>query len=242
MTLVKRSVRRHPWVYATAARWGWGDRALAELSAWAARHRGSPIRFVQIGSNDGVTSDPIHDLIVSYGWTGVLVEPVPSLFGKLQRSYPADARIRFRNVAVGEANGSRQFYTVGGALPGDPPWAHQIGSFDRQHVLRHGDGIPKLEQRLVVIEVKVETLATICTDLDAVDFLHIDAEGSDAVILRQVPLSGPQCPNAILFEHKHMTTREAEEIARRFPGYRGVRGRGDTFLIREGTAPHTAPL
>ncbi len=35
------------------------------------------LHFIQIGANDGVTNDPIHDLVKSYHWKGVLVEPLP---------------------------------------------------------------------------------------------------------------------------------------------------------------------
>ena len=43
--------------------------------------------FIQVGSSDGITNDPIHDYIVKYKWKGILVEPVEYLFNRLLRTY-----------------------------------------------------------------------------------------------------------------------------------------------------------
>jgi hypothetical protein len=47
----------------------------------------SEIIFLQIGSNDGVSGDPLNFFINNYNWHGVLVEPIPFLFDQLQRNY-----------------------------------------------------------------------------------------------------------------------------------------------------------
>ena len=46
-------------------------------------------RFVvlQVGANDGVMNDPIHDAVVRRGWHLYAVEPVPSTFTSLQETY-----------------------------------------------------------------------------------------------------------------------------------------------------------
>ena len=46
------------------------------------------VRFVQIGSNDGKTGDPIYELVSkNQHWKGVLVEPVDFLHRKLKANY-----------------------------------------------------------------------------------------------------------------------------------------------------------
>lgn len=231
MGTAKNMIRRYPALYGVAARLGWADRAQAELRRWAARQAGRPVNFLQIGSNDGVTSDPVHDLVVRYGWRGVLVEPVPAIFERLERNYASTAGIKLANIAIGKENGHRIFYTVH-KLPDDPAWADQIGSFDRRHVLRHVNAIPNLEQRIVPIEVRVETLTSILRSIASVDLLHVDAEGTDGVILRQVPLEGPHQPEAILFEHRHLDSEERAEIQQRFAAYKSTVGHRDTLLLR----------
>lgn len=43
--------------------------------------------FVQIGSNDGITGDPIHNLIVeNSNYSGILIEPVDFCFNRLQKT------------------------------------------------------------------------------------------------------------------------------------------------------------
>ena len=43
----------------------------------------SNFTVVQVGANDGKTQDPVHPLIMRGGWSGILVEPIPNLFGRL---------------------------------------------------------------------------------------------------------------------------------------------------------------
>ncbi len=51
---------------------------------------------VQIGSNDGITGDPLHKLIVKHKkWTALFVEPVPLLVEKLKKNYNNDSRFIF---------------------------------------------------------------------------------------------------------------------------------------------------
>ncbi len=33
-----------------------------------------PFTFIQAGCNDGFMADPIHNLIIEYGWHGLLVD------------------------------------------------------------------------------------------------------------------------------------------------------------------------
>ena len=40
------------------------------------------LSFVQIGSCDGITDDPINKYINSYSWNGILIEPIPYLFAR----------------------------------------------------------------------------------------------------------------------------------------------------------------
>ncbi|HEU4432435.1 MAG TPA: hypothetical protein VFR51_03510, partial [Pyrinomonadaceae bacterium] len=69
--------------------------------------------FVQVGSNDGVHGDPIHDLIVSrQTWSGIFVEPVNFLYQKLQKNYGNAERFVFENVAIGTEKCRKKFYYV----------------------------------------------------------------------------------------------------------------------------------
>jgi hypothetical protein len=55
------------------------------LAAFAASRSGRAATFVQIGSNDGTTGDPLRTFTEANDWSGLLVEPVPYVFARLQR-------------------------------------------------------------------------------------------------------------------------------------------------------------
>ena len=44
--------------------------------------------FVQVGSNDGIRGDPIHELIIANKkWRGIFIEPVRFFFDRLKHNY-----------------------------------------------------------------------------------------------------------------------------------------------------------
>lgn len=235
-----RRLSEHPRVVARLGAlvpdWFWaaGDDGLRAFRAWAKRQ--PTAFFVQIGSNDGSTNDPLHRLIVKHGWPGVLVEPLPRLFDLLQRNYRRATGLRFVNAAVGTSDGEATFYFVDGSRPGDPYWLPQIGSLERSHLLRHAAAVPDLEGRLATATVPVMTYTSLLTKADVgnLDLLHVDAEGVDFAILDQVDFAAPSAPRAVLYEHWHMTDEQRSQLRTRLAagGYEVTVGRMDTFARR----------
>jgi hypothetical protein len=69
--------------------------------------------FVQVGSNDGVTADPLHDLIkANPRWRGIFIEPLEDCFSKLVANYGAESRFAFEQIAIAESPGERPFYSL----------------------------------------------------------------------------------------------------------------------------------
>ena len=56
------------------------------------------IFFIQIGSNDGIAGDPIHQYISEHNWSGILVEPIKYVFERLLHNYTGYPRLIFENV------------------------------------------------------------------------------------------------------------------------------------------------
>ncbi|MGD1088663.1 MAG: FkbM family methyltransferase [Verrucomicrobiota bacterium] len=164
--------------------------------------------IVQVGSNDGLTGDPLHELVLRHQtWQALFIEPVPYLFAKLKANYGEQARFRFENVAITSTPGSCSFYYVSEAakrnLPDLPSWYDQLGGFNRNHILKHfGNSI---EPYIARIEVECLPLNAVLmrNQIEHFDLLHIDAEGYDWEVLKQFDLSR-HSPSVILFEHKHL--------------------------------------
>src|SRR3984885_2643342 len=69
--------------------------------------------FVKIGANDGVSGDPISDiLLANANWRGLLIEPVPHCFDRLKANFHDAHRFCLEQVAIGATAGQARFYYV----------------------------------------------------------------------------------------------------------------------------------
>ena len=197
------------------------------------------VRFVQVGSNDGLHNDPIFAISASSpSWTGILIEPVPYLFEKLKANYRHLPRFIFENIAIGRQRGRLPFYFVSDRarreLDGLPDWHDQLGSFDKNHILKH---MIELEPFIEVMNVEVYTLEDVLVrhGWGTIDLLHIDAEGHDWEILSAIDLLVPN-PKMIIIEHVHLSEEDRARARQKLTeaGYRVREVGGDFCSIRSG--------
>lgn len=187
---------------------GSSDRELMpSLSMVLAHHlqKRPDVTFLQIGAFDGRQSDPLYQFITRYHWRGVLVEPMPDAFAKLQEAYRDEPQVQLQNVAVAQANGTKTLYHLRRDAAGLPTWAPMLASFDRDVVLRHGAQIPHIADLIETTDVRCLTLSALLTQtgLDQIDLLQIDAEGWDFEILKLVDFTRIK-PAIINYEHAHL--------------------------------------
>src|SRR5829696_1072602 len=100
--VIKAYLRNLPLVYSTLKwiyrRFRGPDPTMQEQILKAIGFK-TDVFFVQVGSNDGVQGDPIHDLIISrQNWRGIFIEPISFLFSRLRKNYGDSARFVFENV------------------------------------------------------------------------------------------------------------------------------------------------
>jgi FkbM family methyltransferase len=171
--------------------------------------------LLQIGSNDGLNGDPIFAALkVQSSWKALLVEPVPYLFGRLKQNYDGNNRVQFANVAIAEEATPGIFYYLDASaklhFPDLPSWFDQLGSFDRNHIIKHL-GVA-MEPFIRTLDIPTVSLPSLLEqhEVSQIDVLHIDTEGYDWKILRQLNLKKFR-PKLILFEYKHL--QEAERLA-----------------------------
>jgi FkbM family methyltransferase len=194
--------------------------------------------FVEIGANDGEQHDFLRPLILTRRWRGVIVEPVPYVFERLERNYRDQPSVTLENVAVGATDGRQPFYHLAEVehpeSEGLPRWYDGIGSFSRDAVLSHARHIPDIESRLVVTEVPCSTLQTLCerNGLERLDLLLIDAEGHEWEIVRSSDLQARK-PRLLVYEHYHLTPDERSACREhlRGLGYEAMEEHFDTFCL-----------
>ncbi len=195
--------------------------------------------FVTVGANDGITYDPVSDvLLASHKWKGLLIEPVPFIFDRLRSNFADVQRFTLEQVAIGANSGTATFYCVDAkamdSIPGLPDWSFGLGSFDRNHITKHLNGV--LTPFIVEISVKVRLLSDVLKahGIRDVHLLHIDAEGYDFEVLNTIDLDS-QAPAAILIEHKHLSDARRTELLShlRGHGYRVDDNGGDFFAIHK---------
>lgn len=192
-------------------------------------------QLLQVGVNDGLRGDPLHARIVNGGWSGLMVEPIAEHLREAQATYAEIPGLRFLQAALTDTSGVVPMYRFRHEKHrGVDVESH---SLHREAIEKSAEllGIAATDEWVERIEVPAVTVATLgtTTDLEAIDLLAIDAEGSDAAILRQL-LDTPVRPPLILYENLFMGAPEQAEIDGQFivEGYQAVVTSQDTFLYR----------
>ena len=212
----------------------WKPRLIKDIDEKLSQFVHENMFFVQIGANDGVRSDPIHQYIMQYNWEGVLVEPVPYLFERLKNNYSGNVGLQFENAAISHKRGSISLYRVKQTDDLDP-WVHGLASLDKEHLLRY---LPVEDKESYIIEEKVRTITM--TDLlnkyniKGMDLLCIDVEGFDYEVIKAIDFHRVK-PTVIIYEHKVLSLEDFKSSVKllRQNGYRLWSTTADTIGIHK---------
>lgn len=201
------------------------------------RARSQDFSALIVGAYDGVANDPASEFIRTHDCRAVFIEPQPAPFERLRKSMQGVSRVKLINAAVDKNSGVREFYTVSAGHGALPAWTEQLGSFDRNHLLKHEDRAPGLSEHIVTINVPTLTFSDILRDCDLtkLDLLQIDAEGMDAKLLGWFPFQSLK-PSLVYFENAHMSSAEHERARSR------LQGLGYTFCEPRGSHDDMAIL
>jgi len=193
------------------------------------------VLFVQVGAHEARAGDPIALYVQRDGWSGILVEPVPELFERLQDTYAGTTGLVFENVAIAEEEGRRTLFQLSRSAAEVYELADSLGSLDRDVLLSHGEQVPGIEDYVVETEVECLTFRSLLErhPLERIDLLHIDAEGYDGRLLRSFPWRR-FTPDLVLYEHDHLdgAERAATEAMLRRRGYTLTYSRTNTLAER----------
>lgn len=151
-------------------------------------YKGFVGRFLDLGANDGVSLSCTRRL-VELGWSGVCVEPAPSVFVKLQKLYFDNLKVIVVNCAVDIDSKIKEFYHYPNGY---------ISTLSRDFIKlwpKH----KKNYQSMYLKTVKFSELLS-CFG-DDFSFLKIDIEGMDFEILKFISFSSLPKLNMICIEH-----------------------------------------
>ena len=209
--------------------------------------RKKDIFFIQIGANDGITCDPLHKFVTEFGWSGILIEPMPGAFARLQKTHHGNGKLKLVNAALSHQDGSRPLYTV--RMDADTfQRADMYSSFDKNVVLRNSRFVPDIADRIVELEVPCISVNTLLKEIGdrTVDVLTIDTEGFDYEILKMIDFAQWK-PAVICYEHTHLNRSDMQAAASLLAkqGYRMTRDNLDTIAYRQAFSfgwrqPHSA--
>ena len=193
-----------------------------------------PISIIQIGANDGVTHDPLGELILDCQGRvrGLLIEPQHAAFGRLSQRYAHAPLITCLHAAIDWEPGTRCIYSVNQQAASERlrrSVSDGMGSFERRHVeatlktrmpVLSGHEIDELITEEVVPVTTLEQ-ALDGAEIRQPDVCLVDAEGFDAEIVRMTLDIGIR-PILIQYEHKHLHVRDRRSISKRLirEGYR----------------------
>lgn len=158
------------------------------------------LTFLQIGACDGIDDDDLGQLVDEHDLRGVLVEPQPTAFARLEEKYRSRPNLTLLQAAIADREGVRDLYCRREGIT-------LAASFERKHLARHGIA----ESEIVAVPVRCHTVASALrtAGLDRVDLIQIDAEGYDWPIIRSIDLARLR-PAMIRFEYRHMRERDAD--------------------------------
>lgn len=166
--------------------------------------------FLQVGAMDGKRYDPIYAFAKHYRWHGLIMEPLPDLFGALAAHYAGRPEVTLVNAALTESDGTGEMVRVKreAVREGDVPlWAEGLGSFFPERNALGGVGVsPDLHAAILDASertpVSCLTFASLAEryGLDRIDLLQVDAEGCELDIWRQVDAAGVR-PRVVHLEY-----------------------------------------
>ena len=159
--------------------------------------------LIQIGANDGMSHDYLHEAIKKFHLESLLLEPIKQSFLSLKNNYSNYDNIKFENSALSINNEILFLYKV------NPDYFYKYGtvtngisSFYKEHLIKHGIKKKHIIQEKINQISFVELLTKY--NIRNFDLLVVDAEGYDCNIINDFFLKINWIRPIIVFEWSHL--------------------------------------
>ena len=165
--------------------------------------------LIQIGANDGISHDHLHNIIKKYSLESLLVEPIEKYFFDLKNNYSNYKNVRIENSALSVNNEILFLHKV------NPKYFNKYGtlssgisSFYKDHLVKHGIK----EKHIIKEKVNQISFNELLKkyNINSFDLLLIDTEGYDYRIVNDFFLKIKKIKPIIIFEWSHIKYSELE--------------------------------
>ena len=221
---------------------------IAEVRKTYAR-AGKDMVVLQIGANDGIQDDPLHQFILNNKCEAHLLEPVPRYFKDLVKNYKKAKYVNCHNCAIAEYSGKKKM-SVANHKEGIPLWVKGCSTFDESKNVFSGYGGLHLRTSVQdagddllyqeLLENKTEEEVAVLTlddflhtnDIDVIDIFITDTEGYDWIVFEQLDLI--KYHPSVIFMETHGLGAETWRVI-----YNKLSRRGYTLLTDINTSWNT---
>lgn len=128
---------------------------------------------VDVGAEFGVGYGSMSAALIENGWCGLMVEPLPEVFIKLNKAYRDNPNVQCVNVACSDEDGKGLLFPFGSVSTLNREWADACAKY-WEHI--------KYRTPITVDKYRLSTLLK-QYECPVVDFLQIDTEGHDLQVL-----------------------------------------------------------
>ncbi len=175
---------------------------------WIADHFGDKVgKFLDIGAYDGKTFSNTLKLVEN-GWSGVCVEPSPTVIKELMSLHEVNGSVLIVNTAVTVNGGLVTFYDSGGDA---------VSTVDENHKILWKDAV-NFTRVLVNSVTMTELFSAIGYEFD---FINLDVEGINLELFSELPLGRLERCSALCVEHNGVSEDRQDMMLRAsLHGYR----------------------
>jgi len=175
------------------------------------------INIVQVGSNDGVHSDPLNQFVSDNQDNAILlaIEPQLEIFEKLKKNYQHQKNVLYFNGVIGDGSIKNFFSLNQNFQEYTKEKTDGVSSLIKENLTKRlkKKGIKDYKKYINCFEVKTYLLDDIIKNynLKSVDVLQIDAEGYDDEIIYNSSLEKYQY-KVINYEFKNLTEEKLTKL------------------------------
>jgi len=140
--------------------------------------------LVDVGAANGIQNSNTRMLLNTFGWHGILIEPHPRQHARCSELYSEDENIIVLRSAVWSEPCTKQFFQFG---QGSTLYVEREKNYRKNY-----PNIVKKDPDIGLIDVECDTLTNLLKKNNApehIDFLSVDAEGADLIVLQSIDFS-----------------------------------------------------